>query len=379
MKKKKICIIAAAPSGIINFHKTNIQELAKSFDVYIISNFEDKTMFSSLDIVDAFPVRIERRPSIKDDLRALKELYKVFKRERFDAFLSMSANASLLSAIAGRMAKIPIRIRIFTGQILVYMTGMKRKFFRVVDKITVALNTHLLTDGKPQREFLEEQGILKKGQAEVLANGSICGVDTELFKPNKSARASERAKLGLKEDDVAFTFMGRVNRDKGTFEMLAATNELAKTYNNLKLVLIGNMEGLTEDVIKQYPNLVIGKNVLLYGYTSKPYETLSLADVFLLPSYREGFGMSAIEAASIGLPVICSDAYGLRDSYVDGVTGLTCKVKDVPTLVDAMKKMHNDKQMREQMGKAGRERIVEKFDKSLVSQAWHEYFKKILS
>lgn len=377
--KKKLCIIASVPGGIVGFHKTNIEELSKTFDIYVIANFTDKSEFSELNIVDAFPVNIERRPTIWSNLKALRCMYKIFRREKFDGFLSMTINASLLAAIAGKLAGISVRVRIFTGQLWAHMTGFKRMFFKTLDKITVALDTSLLVDGKPQREYLIQQGILKQEQAGVLANGSICGVDIERFKPNPEIRKEERCRLNIADTDIAFAFMGRVNRDKGIFELLAATNELAIKYNNLKLVLIGDMEGLTEDVIKQYSNLKVGDNVLLYGYTRKPNEALLVADVFCLPSYREGFGMSAIEAACVGLPVICSDAYGLGDSYVDGITGLKCKVKDVKSLAEAMENLYKNAEMRQSMASEGRKRVVNKFNKALVADAWHEYFKQKLS
>ena len=305
-------------------------------------------------------------------------MYRIFKRERFDCFVSMSPNASLVASIAGFFARIPHRIQIFTGQVWANMQGLKRWFFKTIDKIDVTLNTATLVDGKPQRQYLIENGILKDGQATVLANGSICGVDVDKFKPNADIRKSERQKIGVTDEMVVFSFMGRVNKDKGTFELLGAANRLFADATNAVLVLIGNMEGLTSDILTQYPNLRKGKNVILYGYTKEPYNTLQLSDVFCLPSYREGFGMSAIEAASLSLPVICSDAYGLRDSFVPDETGLGCQVADVDTLYHCMKQLYEDKSLRNRLGENGRKRVAEKFNKELVSTAWLEYMQKML-
>lgn len=376
--KKKLCIVTSASGSIISFHKTNIEELSKKFDVYVISNFEDESVFKDVNIVKAFPVKIERRPTIIGNIKALFEIYKIFKREKFDAFLSQTINASLLSAIAGKFSKIPVRIRIFTGQLWTTMPPLKKKFFKFLDKITVVCNTNLLVDGKSQREYLINEGILKEGQADVLANGSICGVDTDRFKPIENIRVQERIKFGISSDDVVFAFMGRINREKGIFELLQATNNIVKTCKGLKLVLIGNFEGFDDNIISKYPKLKVGENIILYGYTSEPYRALQIADVFCLPSYREGFGMSVIEAAAVGLPVIGSDAYGLRDSFVDGVTGLKCKAKDVSTLQDSMLKLYKSKTLRERMSIEGRNRVVQKFDRSLVSKAWLDYFKQLL-
>lgn len=372
--KKKICVIASVPGGIISFWKTNIDKLSNYFDVYVVANYQGEETFKDMKIKGRKSVDIRRRPSAWSMIKAINSLRKYFKQEDFDGFISMSLNASLVSSIAGRLTGIPFRARIFTGQLWAHKTGLSRAFYKTLDRLTVCLNNHFLVDGKSQQEYLIENGILKEGQSVVLANGSICGVDVDLFKPNSEKRKEERNRLGLTDTDVVFTFMGRINRDKGTYELLEAFNHLVSEHKNAKLLLIGNSEGITEDTFHKYDNININKNLILYGYSTQPYYALQASDVFCLPSYREGFGMSVIEAASLGLPVIASDAYGLRDSFVDGETGLKCKVKDVDTLYMAMRELYNNLDKRVNFGKSGRERVVEMFTMEQVSDAWLNYF-----
>lgn len=374
-RKKKLCIIASAPSGIISFWRTNIEKLAPYFDVYVVANFTDETIFNGLCIKGAKSVNIERRPSIASGLGAVKELVQYFKQMQFDGFISMSSNASLVAAIAGKIARVPFRCRIFTGQIWANRNGLLRMFLKMIDRFTVWVNTHLLVDGRSQQKYLIEKGILKEGQSEIIANAAICGVDVEKFCPNANKRREERAKLGLKDSDVVFIFMGRMNREKGIFELLEAFNRFVKDNKNAKLLLIGSNEGISEKVFKAYPNIVYGENLVCYGYTKTPYYALQAGDVLCLPSYREGFGISVIEASAVGLPVIVSDIYGLRDAYEDGVTGLKCKARDVDSLYEEMKKLYDDKELRISLGKAGRERTKKLFSMELVSNAWLDYFK----
>lgn len=372
--KKKLCIVASAPGGIVSFWKTNISKLSQQFDVYVVANFNDDKVFDGLEIKGCKSVNIERRPTIKSGLTAARQLASYFKQEKFDGFISMSSNASLVAAIAGKMAKVPFRARIFTGQIWANRKGVSRLFFKTIDRFTVAMNTNLLVDGTSQQEYLIEHGILKKGQSVVLANGSICGVDIDKFAPNVEKRKEERERLGFKESDVVYTFMGRVNKEKGTYELLDAFNMLSKDKKNAKLMLIGNSEGIDDSTFKQYENIRLNENLICYGFTKTPYWALQAGDVFCLPSYREGFGMSVIEAAALGMPVVASDAYGMRDSFVDGVTGKKCKVMDVQTLYDGMKFMYENPEIAKEYGIAGRKRVVEMFSTELVSSAWLEYF-----
>ena len=374
-RKKKLCIIASAPGGIVSFWRTNIEKLAPYFDVYVVANFTDETIFNGLCIKGAKSVNIERKPSIASGLGAVKELVQYFKQMQFDGFISMSSNASFVAAIAGKIARVQFRCRIFTGQIWANRTGMLKIFLKMIDRFTVWVNTHILVDGRSQQKYLIDNGILKEGQSEIIANAAICGVDVEKFIPDANRRREERAKLGLKDSDVVFIFMGRMNREKGIFELLEAFNRFVKDNKNAKLLLIGSNEGISEKVFKAYPNIVYGENLVCYGYTKTPYYALQAGDVLCLPSYREGFGISVIEASAVTLPVIVSDIYGLRDAYEDGVTGLKCKARDVDSLYEAMKTLYDDKDMRISLGKAGRERTKNLFSMELVSNAWVDYFK----
>ena len=373
--KKKLCIIASAPRGIISFWKTNIEKLSTYFDVYVVANFSDEAVFDGLCIKGAKSVNIERRPSVASGLGAVKELVKYFKQMQFDGFISMSSNASLVAAIAGKIARVPFRCRIFTGQIWMNRTGLSRMFFKTIDRFTVWTNTHLLVDGKSQQRFLIENGILKEGQSGIIANAAICGVDVNKFSPDSNKRKEERDKLGLKDSDVVFLFMGRMNREKGVYELLEAFNRLVKDNEDAKLLLIGSNEGIPEDIFSSYPNISYGGNLICYGYTKTPYIALQAGDVLCLPSYREGFGISVIEASAVTLPVIVSDIYGLRDAFADGKTGLKCKPRDADSLYEVMKTLYDDKDMRVSLGKAGRERVKELYSMELVSNAWVDYFR----
>lgn len=375
--KKKICIIASSPIGVVSFWRTNIEKISKHFDVYVVSNYDNEKVFEGLNICGCKSVAIERRPSIISILKSVRVLRTYFKEEKFDGFISMSSNASLISCIAGRLAGVGFRARIFTGQVWANKTGFTRSFFKCIDRFTIALNNHTLVDGLSQQEYLIANHVLKKGQSIVLANGSICGVDVDKFKPSMPIREKERKQLGFEPDDVVFTFMGRINRDKGVYELLEAFNRVAIN-KHTKLLLIGNNEGISDETFKAYPNIQLNDNLICYGLTKTPFYALQAGDVFCLPSYREGFGVSVIEAAAVGMPVIASDAYGLRDSFVDGVTGLKCKVRDADSLAEAMIDLSDSPDKRIAYGIAGRERVVNLFSKELVSNAWLDYLDKNL-
>ncbi len=376
--RKKICFVVSAPASAVAFLKDHIECLSEFYDVYLVANIKDESVIADLKLTGYKSIPIERKPSIKTDLKALRQLRNYFNEQNFACVQSQASKSSLLMAIAAKQAKVPIRIRIFTGQIWCNMTGLKRMFYKFIDKLTVRLDTHLLADGKPQMEYLIEQGIVKRDKIRVLGNGSICGVDASKFNPTEEVRQEVRKELGYEENNVVYTFLGRLKREKGIREILSAFNKLVVGNPEARLLLLGVDEENCFQWLKDYPNISDGEKVNFYGFTKQPYRMLQAGDVYVLPSYREGFGMSVLEASCMNLPVICSDIYGMADTFVDGVTGLRCKVKDDVTLYECMKKLCDDKDLRVAMGKAGRARVEDLFPKQLVTQAWLEYYRQLV-
>lgn len=373
MEKKKICFVVPAVGAARSFFKDHFSRLSSDFDIFVVSNMREDEDLSDLKISGQKAIRIERKPSLISDIKSVFALYKYLRKEKFFCVHSMGPKASLVASIAGWMARVPHRIRIFTGQVWCDMVGLKRKFFIFLDKLTVAFSTELMVDGHSQMEYLEANGVLKKGQASVMANGSICGVDINRFSYSETIRIEERSKLGFTNETV-YEFLGRLNTDKGINELLSAFNKLVETCPKVILLLVGSDEEHCRERVKNYPNLTDGKNVIFYGATRDPHLLLQAADIFVMPSYREGFGMSVLEASCVKLPVICSDAYGMRDTMIDNVTGLRCKVRDTDSLYNALLTLYADEAKRKQMGQAGYERATRDFSKKLVTDAWYEYY-----
>ena len=211
----------------------------------------------------------------------------------------------------------------------------------------------------------------------MLGKGSICGVNLTRFIPNELTRSSVRREVNIKEGQLVFVFMGRLNHDKGLYELLPAFDKLAQSNKNVFLLLFGADEEGVASRFADYKFLDEG-NFLYYGPTREPYRMLQAGDVFVLPTYREGFGSSVIEASALGLPVICSDAYGVKDAMVDNVTGLRCRVGDVESLYEAMNVFVQNPSFIKIMGLAGRKRVIEDFDGEQMTKHWVDYYLELL-
>lgn len=379
MGKSKICFIVAIPGTALSFLYTHMANLSKYYEVHLLANFsssEDQITFENIGVI-CHSAPIERKIRLFADLKALFAVRKIFKSEKFSCVHSVTPKAGLLTAIAGWMVGIPHRLHIFTGQVWATKTGLIRFMLKSMDKLITKFDTDLLVDGEGQRRFLIEQNVLKDNNSKVLANGSIAGVELNKFIVSKDIRERERAKFCFKETDVVFIFLGRLNHDKGIGELFEAFNKLASHCNNAKLVLYGTDEEEYDKKISTFANIKRNINYYYPGRTSQPYESLQVGDVFVIPTWREGFGMSVIEAQGLGLPVITSDTYGVVDASVEGKTGLRCRVGDPLSLYESMLMYYNNPIMRINHGAAGRKRVEELFDNQVVSHAWVAYYRNL--
>lgn len=374
---KKICFITAVHGSAYSFLRDHMAALQKEYKVHYVCNEPDinniKVPNDGYHCVD-----IQRKISIVKDLKALWQLYRYFRKERFDAVHSVTPKAGLLTSIAAFFARVPVRIHIYTGQVWANKKGFMRFLLKTMDRMIALFDNQILVDGEGQRQFLIKNKVLSEKNSKVLGSGSICGVNLERFNPSVEVRTEKRKELGIDDSKTVFVFMGRLNHDKGVYELLNAFNRLAAERDDVYLLLFGHDEENVSDKFQNYPNIKVRDNFYYYGATPEPQKMLQAGDVFVLPTYREGFGSSVIEASALGLPVICSDAYGVMDAMVDDVTGLRCNVGDVESLYIAMARLAENKPMQALLGKNGKDRVLSEFDGSKVTVNWQIFYREIL-
>jgi len=377
--KKKICFIVASPFTARSFLKNHINALANGYDIYLVANLKgvkgfDPNIFHLKEIKN---LPIQRGIDFFLDLKSLKQLINYFKENRFDAVHTVTPKAGLLGIIAAKRAGISNRIHIFTGQVWHTKTGWFKKLLMFLDKKIVDNATHILVDGQSQRQFLIENNVIKISNSKVLGRGSISGVDANRFVPDEAIKWEVRNELGINKNDIVFMFLGRLNRDKGIPELGRAFETLSNVIPNCKLLLVGADE---ENMYPILQGLITDKDKLIYyGVTPKPERFLQACDVFCLPSHREGFGTSVIEASLLEKPIVCSDTYGLKETIIENETGLRHKVNDENSLIHAMLTLANDKELRVQYGKNGRKYVLDNFTAQAITDEWIKFYNALLN
>ena len=376
MEKKKICFVVSSPLTAKAFLLEHIKVLSTTFDVYLVANFENEDQKNiSPYIKDVFDVKIERNINLFKDVKALMHLKRICKHEGFDSVHSVTPKAGLIGMLASKLAGIKVRIHIFTGQVWHTKKGFMKQLLMKIDQFIFNIATNILVDGQSQRQFLIENKIIDAKKSSVLGKGSISGVDTEKFIPSSEIKEKYRNELRYKDTDVVFVFLGRLNIDKGVIDLANAFSKLQQEITNVKLLFIGFDE---ENLLPEITEIVGEENFIFYGSTNNPELVLQVADVLCLPSYREGFGTSVIEGSLLELPIICSDTYGLKETIIENKTGLRHPVKDVEMIYEQMKKLAVNDEFRIEMGKEGRNYVLENFKASQISEKWLEYYKNLV-
>jgi glycosyltransferase involved in cell wall biosynthesis len=376
---KRICIVVSSPGTVKTALTDQIEALSRSYQVCLVLNAETGDALPRLNAnVEIVAAPIVRRISVLRDLHSLLVLVVLFSRKRFDAIHSVTPKAGLLTALAGAAARIPVRIHTFTGQVWVTRSGLARRALKTADQAVGCLTTHVLVDSPSQREFLVREGVVSEKKSRVLANGSICGVDTFRFRPDPESRNRIRRREGIPEDGVVFLFVGRLKADKGVLDLAQAFSRVGKDCAEAWLLIVGpDEEGLRprmESICS-----AVSDRVRFVGYTDATQKYMAAADVLCLPSYREGFGSVIIEAASVGIPAVASSIYGITDAIEPGAAGFLHAPGDVAAIQSKMKQMIDHPQTREALGREARSRAHRLFAKEVVTSALVDFYASVVA
>ena len=384
LSAQRVCVVATVPWSLVLPMGPHIRALGLRYDVTIVANGsadslggEDSLLPLLNSQVRYRSLKIARAVSVSDDLCALMALWRLFRREKFQVVHSITPKAGLLTMIAGLLAGVPIRIHWFTGQVWATRKGPRRWLLKSLDWVLAICSTHLLADSFSQRKFLVREGVVRPTQVTVLGQGSVCGVDTARFQPNPVSCSTIRAGLSIADTAVVALYLGRLSTDKGIKELASAFLLAAQQRVDLHLLLVGPDEGGMQRMVSQALASVVDR-VHFSGMTKEPEAFIAAANFLVLPSYREGFSISVIEAAACGIPTIGSRIYGLVDVIVDKETGLLVSVGDVVGIADAMIRLAVDKDFRHTLGRQALARVKRDFQQKQQTDALLDYYARCL-
>ncbi|MGI6223218.1 MAG: glycosyltransferase [Prevotella sp.] len=288
-----------------------------------------------------------RSVSISNDLKSIRNVYRYIRKNQIGIVVGHTPKGALIAMVASWLARVPKRIYFRHG--LVYETshGLKRFILISVDRLASALATKVVCVSPSVMRRSIEDKLCPASKMIILSKGTCNGIDTlGKFNPaniNAEKLAVLKNKYGIKESDWVIGYTGRLVRDKGIIELVRALDYLKG--QNYKLLLMGMFEqrdALPEDVQQK---ILHDERVVYTGFINENQEYFyAMMNVYVLPSYREGFPTGCLEAQSMGIPVITTTSTGCIDAIQDGVTGLRTKIDavDIATQIATVREKHLD-------------------------------------
>lgn len=379
---RKIVRTSTVPLSLNILLKGQLKFLNQYFLVKAISSEgDDLESVSKREGVDTIVVNMQRGISPFKDLISLIELYKKLRREKPLIIHSITPKAGLLTMLAGKFARIPIRLHTFTGLIFPTAAGFKKRILIAMDRLLCWSATNIYPEGEGVKNDLLKYNITRK-PLKILANGNVNGIDTSYFNPELYDAAKKqklRNELSIHSDDFVFIFVGRLVGDKGINELVQAFSNSKFKIQNSKLLLVGSLETeldpLSAETLKEIQE---NANIISVGFQPdvRPYFAISNALAF--PSYREGFPNVVMQAGAMGLPSIVTDINGCNEIIEEGKNGLIIPPKEVVALQKAMERLKTDNDLYNYLQQHARELIVNRYQREEVWQALLEEYQILL-
>ena len=352
--------------------------IAKGMKIYVACT--PSSHFDSYSQEKGFvPVRVNilREINIFADLKAIFALRKVIIEQKIDIVIGHTPKGAMIAMIASFLANNSKRIYFRHGLMYETSTGLRRFLLKSVEKLTGQLASKVVCVSRSIVEKSEEDHLNDPEKNLLLNEGSCNGVNLTKFSVkniNRQSTINLNTLFEINENDKVVGYVGRLVKDKGIEELLSAWRILERTRSDIKLLLVGPFEDRDsiEDDDKAYVDN--SKSIIHAGLQYDVSCFYSLMDVFILPSYREGFGQVILEASAMQLPIITTRSTGCINAILEGKTGIYCDInpEDIARKIEfyldnpSLAKAH---------GENGRLFVERNYDQEII---WEEIEEKVL-
>lgn len=375
--KKRIVVVTTVPETLSTILNGQPRYLDRFFEVHLVTSPSSVlTAVAERESVPVHAVSMRRGISPLRDLRSVYMLYRVLRRVRPDVVHSYTPKAGLVAALAGWMARVPVRIHTFTGLLFPSARGLARFLFLQVDRVICACVTHAIPEGNGVRRDLERARVTGK-PLNVIGFGNIAGVDTSYFQRRGYEKVVGYENRGPVSACFVFVYVGRLNSDKGISELVAAFDDIGE---EALLLLIGAVDESAPVDDQTMERIRTHERIEWIGFQEDIRPALCMADVLVLPSYREGFPNVLLQAGAMELPVIATDVNGSNEIIEEGFNGWLVPARSVAALADAMRAaLFLDISERKAMGQRARARVKERFERDAYQRRLLDFYRSALN
>ena len=319
-----------------------------------------------------FPLEMTRKITPLQDLRCLIRLYYFLRKEKPLIVHTHTPKAGIVGMLAARLAGVPIRLHTIAGLPLMETSGLKRLLLMTVERLTYRCATKVYPNAQGLFNFVVEKRLAPKEKLKLIGKGSSNGIDTKYFSKKQITESqikTLRKSLDLNTNDFIYCFVGRLVGDKGINELVSAFHAVHEKLPSSKLLLVGPFESdldplqpAMQKIIHTHPNIITTG----FQVDIRPY--LALSDVFVFPSYREGFPNVVLQAVAMEVPCIVSNINGCNEIIQEEESGAIVPPKQVQPLIEKMKNFFHQKEHRKIYAKKAKQFVQTHFERE---QFWN--------
>lgn len=378
--KRKLFRIAALPGSLAVLLKGQLRFMNNHFDVTGVASegFQHETIRDN-EGINTIVVNIDRRINVLVDIKSLYQLFILFRKEKPFIIHSITPKAGMLSMVAGYLAGVPHRLHTFTGLVFPTQTGLMKKMLIFFDKIICFCATNIYPEGQGVKNDLIQYKITKK-PLHIIGHGNVNGIDLSFFDPKlypDNKQKEIRKSLNIEKSDFVWSFVGRIGFDKGIEEMINSFVQIQKQSKNSKLLLVGpyekDIDPLPESIEKEIKE---NASIISAGWQQDVRPYFAISNIFVFPSYREGFPNVLLQAGAMGIYSIVTNINGSNEIIEDGLNGVIIPVKNTEALTKAMEDCLKNSSNFQNANEKYRELISEKYNQDFVwSKQLKEYEK----
>jgi glycosyltransferase involved in cell wall biosynthesis len=357
-------------------HRLDLARVARQagFDVSIATRVTDHGERIRREGFRLIPITLRRRsrnPFV--ELAALLELVRVYRRERPMIVHHVALKPILYGSIAARWARVPVVVNSFAGLGYAFTEQQRRGGFllaclRQALRLLLKLNRSVVVfQNRDDRDLFVREDVVALPQTRIIPGS---GIDTETFNIRP-----------LPSGDPIVLLASRMLWDKGIGDFIEAVRHLKSADVSARFVLVGRCDEHNPAAIppEQIHHWVHAGLVEYWGHRDDMAETLALATIVVLPSYREGLPKVLLEAAACGKPLVASDVPGCRDIVIPGVNGILVPARNPAALAQAIDSLLRDSSLRMAMGDAGRETVVRRFSVEPIASQTVNLYRELLA
>ncbi|HJU55719.1 MAG TPA: glycosyltransferase family 4 protein [Pyrinomonadaceae bacterium] len=324
-------------------------------------------------------LNVTREISPAADLKLLWRLVEIMRRESYTIVHTHTPKMELLGQFAAWLARAPVRLYTNHGLIFLGQTGFKRSLFKTIARVAGLYSDRVISQSAEDVSTLIEQKIYRRRKVGFLGNGiDLTQLRAERFTPGEVC--ARKKELGIPENHKVVGMVGRYVWEKGYREFFEAAQKICRARAGVSFVTVGiPLESERDPVdFSILRELGIEERVFVLKSRDDMPELYALMDVVALPSYREGFPRSLMEASAMSKPTVASDVSGCRQAIVNGRNGYLVPVRDSRALAEKIELLLDDAELAHRLGCEGRSLAEERFDVSQVIERLRGCYDELL-